>query len=158
LGSARWRRLRKTRSQSGEPCTTCVQEDVERCDRRSGSIDVAAAIPVDFAATGCERSRIVGVVGFTELSAKRIHHALNRCSIWSNCLIWSGGLKDERRKSLTSAPTKFSDCAAAWPIATKVMINGKPTLAPGVRSSCFFMLLGSRRKVLLAFRDVGRKL
>jgi hypothetical protein len=76
LGSARWRRLRKTRSQSGEPCATCVQEDVERCDRRSGSIDVTAAIPVDFAATDCERSRIVGVVGFTELSAKRIHHAL----------------------------------------------------------------------------------
>jgi hypothetical protein len=102
------RRLRKTRSQSGEPCTTCVQEDVERCDRRSGSIDVTAAIPVDFAATDRRiDARGITIVGFTELSAKRIHHALNRCSIWSNCLIWSGGLKDERRKSLTSAPTKI---------------------------------------------------
>ncbi len=44
------------------------------------------AIPVDFAATGRERPRVIAVIGISQSSAEGIDRALNRGSSWPGCL------------------------------------------------------------------------
>src|SRR4030095_1477333 len=64
-----------------------IQEDVERRHRGGRVQNVGVAtVPVDFAATGLERPRVIEVVRVSQGSAKRIDCVLNRGSVCSGRL------------------------------------------------------------------------
>ncbi len=95
LGPARWRSLRKAQPRCGELAAAGVQEHVERSYRSCGIQDVGvAAVPVDLAATACERPWVIDVVGIPQSSAERIDCTLNRGSGWT------GRLEHNRRNEL----------------------------------------------------------
>ena len=90
-----WSGLGQSLTRGSELGAAGIQEYSERRDRGSRVHDGGVTtIPVDFAATARERSRVVAVVGIPESSAIGIDGALNRGRVWSR------GLKHRRRREL----------------------------------------------------------
>ena len=83
LGSARWRSLRKAYPRCGELAPRVFRNTLNGV---TGAVVVqnvgVAAVPVDLAATACERPWVIAVVGISQSSAERIDRALNRVSGW----------------------------------------------------------------------------
>src|SRR4029077_1466173 len=118
LGSARRAGLRKTRPRRGELGAARVQERVERRDRGCRRIDVAPAVPVDFAVTTVlgKRPGCIAIVCRPQSSPVLIDGVLNRGNGWS------GGLEHGRRNE-GRARTLLCESRVRWPVAALSATN-----------------------------------
>ena len=75
-----WGRLGKAYSRRGELPALVFRKTLNGVTQSSCGV-VTAAVPVDLAATACERPWLLALLGFPESSAKRIDRALNRPAV-----------------------------------------------------------------------------
>ena len=135
LGSARWGSLRKAHPRCGELAAAGVQEHVERRYRGCSSVHTTAAVPVDLAATACERPWVIGVVGVAQSSAELIDRALNRVCGWPRCLEYS------RRRIFCLAPPQFGKLGLApLPTASQRRLRVLKAYASSWSNDPFYIL------------------